>query len=89
MVSRASAVRLPCRGVDLLTGWQVYPLPMDDLSNLDFSGMDPSKETVGPAFYQGHFNLQDVGDTFLDTRGWGKSARENLCSPEDEPHARL
>ncbi|MBZ5686831.1 MAG: beta-galactosidase [Acidobacteriia bacterium] len=57
-----------------LTGWQVYPLPMDDLSNLDFSGMEPSKETVGPAFYQGHFNLQDVGDTFLDTRGWGKGA---------------
>ena len=57
-----------------LTGWQVYSLPTDDLSNLDFSGMEPSKGAVGPAFYQGHFDLQDVGDTFLDTRGWGKGA---------------
>ncbi len=57
-----------------LTGWQVLPLPMDDLSNLAFSGMEPSKGSVGPAFYQAHFDLQTLGDAFLDTRGWGKGA---------------
>jgi len=57
-----------------LTGWQVLPLPMDDLSKLDFSGMEPSNGAVGPAFCQGHFDLQTLGDTFLDTRGWGKGA---------------
>jgi beta-galactosidase len=28
----------------------------------------------GPAFYRGRFDLHDTGDTFLDTRGWGKGA---------------
>ena len=55
-----------------LTGWTVWPLPMDDLSKIKFTGMEPSKGSIGPAFYQGHFELQSVGDTFLDTRGWGK-----------------
>jgi beta-galactosidase len=26
----------------------------------------------GPAFYRGAFTLARPGDTFLDTRGWGK-----------------
>jgi beta-galactosidase len=26
----------------------------------------------GPAFYRGTFELAETGDTFLDTRGWGK-----------------
>jgi beta-galactosidase len=55
-------------------GWQIWMLPMDDLSRIDFSGMEPSKGSVGPAFYQGHFDLQLLGDTFLDTRDWGKGA---------------
>jgi len=57
-----------------LTGWQVWTLPMDDLSKIAFTGMEPSKGSVGPAFYQGHFDLQSLGDTFLDMRGWGKGA---------------
>jgi beta-galactosidase len=57
-----------------LTGWKAWPLPMDDFSNVEFTGMEPSKGSIGPAFYQGHFDLQIVGDTFLDTRGWSKGA---------------
>ncbi len=53
-----------------LTGWQVFPLPMDDLSQLQFTKNAPQ----GPAFYRGQFDLRDSGDTFLDTRGWGKGA---------------
>jgi beta-galactosidase len=55
-----------------LKNWQVFPLPMDDLRNLNFSRAADAPE--GPAFYRGEFQLQSVGDTFLDTRGWGKGA---------------
>jgi len=56
-----------------LKGWQVFPLPMDDLSGLHH-GFSVAGKAVGPAFYQGHFNLESAGDTFLDTRGLGKGA---------------
>jgi beta-galactosidase len=55
------------------SGWEVYPLPMDDLSKLRFSQTSDALPQ-GPAFYRGEFDLQDTGDTFLDTRGWGKGA---------------
>jgi beta-galactosidase len=51
-----------------LTGWQIYSLPMSDLSALHYSDA-PAR---GPAFYRGEFSLNEVGDTFLDTRGWHK-----------------
>jgi len=51
-----------------LRDWQMFCLPMDDLSELSFG----ATETKGPAFYRGHFDLPETGDTFLDTRGWGK-----------------
>jgi beta-galactosidase len=57
-----------------LTGWQVLPLPMQDVSSIEFAGMKPSQGALGPAFYKGHFELENVGDTFLDMRGWGKGA---------------
>jgi beta-galactosidase len=56
-----------------LTGWQAFPLPMDDLSKLQFSQTNSDVQS-GPAFYRGRFDLQTAGDTFLDTRGWGKGA---------------
>jgi beta-galactosidase len=57
-----------------ITGFQVFPLPMEDFSKVDFAGIDPGKDRAGPALHQGHFVLQTSGDTFLDTRGWGKGA---------------
>jgi beta-galactosidase len=56
-----------------LSDWQVFLLPMDDLSKLRFSKAS-SDTSQGPAFYRGQFDLHDIGDTFLDTRGWGKGA---------------
>jgi beta-galactosidase len=52
-----------------LTGWQMYQFPFDDVSALRFR---PGTETAAPAVYRGSFDLTNVGDTFLDLRGWGK-----------------
>jgi len=56
-----------------LSGWQVFLLPMDDLSKLSFSKAS-ANTSQGPTFYRGQFDLHATGDTFLDTRGWGKGA---------------
>lgn len=55
-----------------IRGWQVFSLPMEDLSRLQFAPAE--KVSSGPAFYKGHFDLRTTGDTFLDLRGWGKGA---------------
>src|SRR5690606_10378156 len=54
-------------GSDELKGWQIYRLPLDDLSGLRFS----TKRTERPVFFRGSFSLKSVGDTFLDMRKWG------------------
>jgi len=46
-----------------LMGWEIYPLPMNDLGKLKFS----SKPCSGPCFYRGDFKLASIGDSFLDT----------------------
>jgi beta-galactosidase len=51
-----------------LLGWQVYTLPMPDAPRPRFG----KAKVEGPAFYRGTFKLTRTGDTFLDTRGWGK-----------------
>lgn len=51
-----------------LTGWQIYTLPMNDLSPLRFG----DAERTGPAFHRGTFHLERIGDTFVDTRMLGK-----------------
>jgi beta-galactosidase len=50
------------------TGWEIYPLPMTDLSALKFS----TSPKHGPAFYRGTLEVTSPGDTFLDLREWGK-----------------
>lgn len=50
-------------------GWEHYSLPLDNLDKLDFS-----KEYIegAPAFYKFKFEVNEIGDTFLDFAGWGK-----------------
>jgi beta-galactosidase len=55
-------------GGEELVGWEIYPLPLTNLSRLKFS----VESEAGPAFYRGAFMLASVGDTYLDMRGWGK-----------------
>lgn len=51
-----------------LKGWQIFPLPLDNLAQLQFL----PRPQRGPRFYRGSFQLASLGDTFLDMRGWGK-----------------
>ncbi len=58
-------------GDHALTGWQVFCLPMSDLRAIHFS----NHTADGPAFYRGTFDVQQIGDTFLDMRSLdGKGA---------------
>ena len=42
--------------------WNVYPLPMDNLSNLDFTKSEFSEKS---AFYRGCIDIDETYDTFL------------------------
>ena len=59
-------------GGEILTGWEIFNLPLDDqmLAGLKFTEAVPVSNA--PAFWRGTFTLDKVGDTFLDLRGWGK-----------------
>ncbi|WP_086347717.1 glycoside hydrolase family 35 protein [Candidatus Enterococcus clewellii] len=51
------------------TQWDIYSLPMEDLTTLDFSREWQENQ---PAFHQFHFSATELGDTFVDMTGWGK-----------------
>lgn len=53
-----------------LLGWEIYPLPMNDLSRLEFS----NRPCSGACFYRASFDLAATGDTFLDTGEFTKGA---------------
>jgi len=55
---------------DDLTNWQIFGLPLSDLSELKFK-KGAAKANM-PHFYRGSFNLKTVGDTYLDTSSFGK-----------------
>ena len=55
-------------GQQLLFGWDVFPLPLDDLSGLRFAAV----ATAGPAFRRGTFDVGEAKDTFLAMDGWTK-----------------
>jgi beta-galactosidase len=52
-----------------LTGWEMYKLPFDQVSSLNFRSTPTSS---APALHRGAFTLSQIGDAFLDMRGWGK-----------------
>ena len=51
------------------SGWAQYALPMDNLDQVDFSR---DWQAGVPGFYQFNFEIDEIGDTFLDMTGWGK-----------------
>lgn len=54
-------------------GWQITPLPLykESFKGVKFVKNDRSGQ---PAFYKGSFTLKELGDTFLDMRGFTKGA---------------
>lgn len=52
-------------------GWQVYPLPLDDLSRLQFIKRVTTHITT-PTFLRGTFDVDNPADTFLRLSGWTK-----------------
>lgn len=49
-------------GGQTLENWQIYNLPLDNLSGLKFTKEAAKPNT--PTFYRGSFELKNVGDTF-------------------------
>ena len=52
-------------------GWQIYPLPLDDLSRLQFAPMDGQRQST-PTFYRATFRVENPADSFLALPGWTK-----------------
>ena len=52
-----------------LTGWEMFKLPFDSVSGLKISS---HSDSAAPFVARGTFELSEIGDTFLDLRGWGK-----------------
>jgi beta-galactosidase len=53
-----------------IKGWQMFSLPFDNVESLPVKS---SKSVAGdPVIKKGAFNLQIVGDTYLDLSNWGK-----------------
>ena len=50
-------------------GWDMYPLPLEDISKVDFAR---DYEEGMPAFYKFTFEAGETADTFLDVTGFGK-----------------
>ena len=53
-----------------LTGWQIYPLPMQRVSALPYE----AKPCAGACFYRATLQIEHPTDTFLDTRSLHKGA---------------
>ena len=58
-------------GINKLYHWQMFPLPLADLSPLRFDAPLPAAREQ-PAFHRARFDVALPGDCFLDLAGWSK-----------------
>ncbi|GIP30297.1 beta-galactosidase [Paenibacillus sp. J23TS9] len=56
-------------GRQFLSEWTTHPLPLSDLSGLEFA---PGSEPKGQVFYRGSFEVDEPADTFIRLEGWTK-----------------
>lgn len=56
-------------GSQFLFHWQIYCLPLEDLSKLEWKDLTAG---AGPAFFRTSFEVGDPTDTFLALPGWTK-----------------
>ena len=52
-----------------LENWVSYVINLKDLSKIEWKDELP---TTLPVFYKTNFSVKAIGDTFLNTKGWGK-----------------
>jgi beta-galactosidase len=51
-----------------LLNWEIYPLPMENVSSIEYK----SRPCTGACFYRASFQVDVPVDAFIDTRGLGK-----------------
>lgn len=54
-----------------LFDWTIHTLPLDNLESLTFKE-NPEALSETPTFYKGKFQVDDIGDTFVELPGWKK-----------------
>lgn len=65
---RAGITHRVMLGDATLTGWKIYPLPMQEVGSYRYAAGACS----GPCFYRASFEVDELTDTFVDTRALGK-----------------
>jgi beta-galactosidase len=65
---RAGITRSVTLGDSTLTGWQIFPLPLENVDALKYA----DAACIGACFYQASFEVGEPADTFVDTRQLGK-----------------
>jgi beta-galactosidase len=65
---RAGITRQVTLSGKAITGWSIYPLPMQDVDSLDYK----ASQCTGACFYRGTFQVDEPADSFLDTRSLTK-----------------
>ncbi|WP_308637499.1 glycoside hydrolase family 35 protein [Paenibacillus silvisoli] len=61
-------------GFQFLFDWTIRPLPLEDLSKLNFTSgsAETQQQEQRPRFYRGTFQVDACADTFLNMAGWTK-----------------
>jgi beta-galactosidase len=62
-------------GIEITDNWEMTPLPMNEPPKMNFLQNTPQHVQAlskKPIVYEGTFNLNEIGDTFLDIADWGK-----------------
>jgi beta-galactosidase len=67
--NRKGLVKPVTLGGTELQNWKMYSLPFDDVATPKFEKLI---NIYGPALYKGSFKVNEVADTYLDMRGFGK-----------------
>lgn len=53
-----------------LMGWKMYGFPFENIGHIAFKTTEPAADV--PVLRKGSFDLQTLGDTYLDMSSWGK-----------------
>jgi len=69
LIDRKGITECVTLGQQILHGWTMRSLPLDDLSAVSFGRRTP---IALPGFFRGTFELDEPGDSFLHPAGWSK-----------------